>query len=94
MLFISWLIVEIAARQGESSRLNTRKENAATALGKNAITAVHKSGSSSAASARPERIAIVLTIDSLATKPEKAAATACQLSKPRGANKGARPLQK
>ena len=85
-------MVEIAAKQGESSKLKTKKEKAATALGNIAKTAFHKPGSSSVASARPTKIAMVLTIASLATKPEKAAATACQLLKPRGAKIGAKVL--
>ena len=81
-------IVLIAARQGESKRLNTRKENAARALGNMSITACHNPGSFSPASAIPAITPIVLTMPSLATKPDREAATACREPNPSGVKTG------
>ena len=88
---ISCAIVEIAARHGESSRLNSRKENAATADGNHALIAAPTIMVSSASSpATFARTPIVLTMDSFAENPEMDAATGCHLPNPRGAKIGAR----
>ena len=82
---ISFAVVEIAARQGESNRLNSRKEMADRLVGKKAANWACMSGAYSSISPRPLSTPMVETMPSLATKPLREEATACQVPKPRGA---------
>ena len=83
--FISAAMVPIAARHGESSRLKSRKEKAAAALGNQEAMAWPTTAVSSEASeATCARTPIVETMDSFAVKPEIDAATGCHSPKPSG----------
>ena len=87
---ICWAMVAIAARHGESSILNSKKENAAAVLGNQVLTpAATAIVSSTSSSSTLAKTPMVVTIASLAEKPEMEAATGCQLPKPRGAKIGA-----
>ena len=86
---ISRLIAPIAAKHGDAS--NVKIINAYALAGVNMLwIVVIKVGSSSVASATPAKIPNVETTTSLAKKPVIAAKAVCQLSKPSGANTGAR----
>ena len=82
-------IVAIAARQGESRRLNIRNENAAIELGNQDAT---PAATFTASSVSPDTLAstpIVETIASFAVNPEIEAATGCHSPNPSGAKIGA-----
>ena len=82
-------IVAIAARQGESRRLNIRNVNAAIELGNQDAT---PAATLTASSVSPDTFAstpIVETIASFAVNPEIEAATGCHSPNPSGAKSGA-----
>ena len=87
--FISFAIVAIAARQGESRRLNIRKEKAAIPVGNQLATPAATFTASSVSPATLARTPIVDTIASFAVNPEIEAATGCHSPNPSGAKIGA-----
>ncbi len=89
LLFISFAIVAIAARQGESRRLNIRKEKAAIPVGNQLATPAATFTASSVSPDTFARTPIVDTIASFAEKPEIEAATGCHSPNPSGAKIGA-----
>ena len=82
-------IVAIAARQGESSRLNRRNVNAAIVDGNQEATPCATVTASSVSPDTFARTPIVETIASFAVNPEIDAATGCHSPNPSGANSGA-----
>ena len=84
-------IVAIAARQGESSRLNSRNVECCDGCREpRCDTPVQRFTASSASLLHTfARTPIVETIASFAVKPEREAATGCHSPKPSGANRGA-----
>lgn len=82
-------MVEIAARHGESRRLNNRNENAAVADGNHAATSLATLAAFSVSPATFARTPMVDTIASLAVNPVIDAATGYHSPKPRGIKIGA-----